>query len=173
MTLYPHAYGYLIDADRGIVIGSKGKPIGSLHEGYRIIDGRRTVAKVRFQMYPSTGAHRIIWEAVNGPITGGLEINHRNGKKADNRISNLELTDRSGNVQHAFDTGLKHGLKGTQHPAHKLCDDDVREIRRARRSGEAPKSIAARKGVSRRTIYDVCLGKHWIHIADTDQEEVA
>lgn len=40
---------------------------------------------------------RIIWEAFNGPIPEGLEINHLNEVKTDNRLCNLELTDRKNN----------------------------------------------------------------------------
>lgn len=39
----------------------------------------------------------IIWEAFNGPIPEGFEINHLNEDKTDNRLCNLELTDRKGN----------------------------------------------------------------------------
>lgn len=35
------------------------------------------------------------------------EINHKRGVKTDNRATELEWTTRSGNIKHAFDTGLK------------------------------------------------------------------
>ena len=43
-------------------------------------------------------AHRLVWEAFNGPIAHGLEINHKNGIKTDNRLVNLEVVSRSENV---------------------------------------------------------------------------
>lgn len=42
-------------------------------------------------------AHRVIWEMVNGQIQDGMEIDHINGLRADNRLSNLRLVTRSGN----------------------------------------------------------------------------
>lgn len=35
--------------------------------------------------------HRLVWEAFNGSITEGLQVNHINEVKTDNRLSNLNL----------------------------------------------------------------------------------
>lgn len=47
--------------------------------------------------------HRLVWEAFNGPIPGRLEVNHKNLKRDDNRLENLELLTHRENVQHAHD----------------------------------------------------------------------
>lgn len=41
--------------------------------------------------------HRIVWVMVNGDIPNGLEIDHINRDKYDNRIENLRLVTRSQN----------------------------------------------------------------------------
>lgn len=51
-------------------------------------------------------AHRIIWLNATGEIPTGLQVNHRNGRRWDNRLANLELVTPSGNVRHGF--GLPH-----------------------------------------------------------------
>jgi hypothetical protein len=43
--------------------------------------------------------HRVIWEHVNGPIPKGMHIDHINGVKDDNRISNLRLVTPMQNAQ--------------------------------------------------------------------------
>ena len=56
--------------------------------------------------------HRLIASAFHGqPI--GLEVNHKNGMKDDNRPENLEWVTRSENHLHAYRNGLK-GKNKTQ-----------------------------------------------------------
>jgi hypothetical protein len=53
--------------------------------GYRIVrtsDGRQL------------GEHRYLWEKAYGPIPAGVDIHHRNGRKTDNRLSNLQPVER-------------------------------------------------------------------------------
>lgn len=56
-------------------------------------DGYRQVRVGRKMMK----AHRVAWEIVNGPIEDKLVIDHINGDRADNRISNLRLVDKTRN----------------------------------------------------------------------------
>jgi hypothetical protein len=41
-----------------------------------------------------------------------MEINHKNGIKHDNHLTNLELVTRGGNIKHAYDRGLRKKLIG-------------------------------------------------------------
>ncbi|MCW6525288.1 HNH endonuclease [Yersinia ruckeri] len=58
--------------------------------------------------------HRVIWEILNGKIPDGLHIDHINGVRDDNRISNLRLVKNNKNcqnrkLQHNNSTGI-HGV---------------------------------------------------------------
>ncbi len=61
--------------------------------------------------------HRLVCEAFLTAPLGCEEVNHRNGIKADNRLSNLEWTNRLGNMRHAYATGLiQPRAKGESQP---------------------------------------------------------
>lgn len=75
-----------------------------------------------------TCAHRLVWRALNGPIPVGMVINHKNGRKDDNRPSNLEVITYSANTAHAHRTGLLDQY-GQKNPASKLSDNEVAQIR--------------------------------------------
>jgi hypothetical protein len=68
--------------------------------------------------YVKLAVHRAMWEAFIGPIPEGLEINHKNLDRADNRLANLELVTHRENIQHAIDAyksqGLLRAVKGTK-----------------------------------------------------------
>lgn len=105
-------------------------------------------------------AHRLIWESVHGPIPDGMQINHINGVKHDNRISNLELVTPSENTKHAYAIGLRSAA-GECNGRARLTKDDVLRIRA---SSMRPADLAASYGVSPSTIRDVLSRKRWKHL---------
>jgi predicted DNA-binding protein YlxM (UPF0122 family) len=55
----------------------------------------------------SAKIHRLVYETFVGKIDDGKEINHKDGNKQNNSLSNLEIVSRSENIKHAFKIGLK------------------------------------------------------------------
>jgi len=51
--------------------------------------------------------HRLVIEAFDGPISIDKEINHIDGNKQNNMLSNLECISRSENMKHAYKNNLK------------------------------------------------------------------
>lgn len=86
----------------------------------------------------------------------GLEVNHIDGVKSNNHISNLEYVTRSQNVRHALDNGLKIPAKGERIARSKLTACVIESIRedvyRIRKNGRAPygamKDLAKKYGVT-------------------------
>lgn len=114
-------------------------------------------------------AHRAVWLAFNGPIPEGLEINHKNGVRSDNRLVNLELMTRRQNAQHKFDVlGYRsHGrsLTGVRNHAAKLNEQRVREIRSLHATGRTLVSLAAQFGVTPVAIGAAVRRRTWKEVA--------
>lgn len=45
--------------------------------------------------------HRVLWETFNGPIPEGMQIDHINGVRGDNTLTNLRLVTKRENQQNA------------------------------------------------------------------------
>lgn len=58
--------------------------------------------------------HRLVADAFYDGDHTGLDVNHIDGNKTNNHISNLEWCTRQENLRHAYDTGLKPPLKRTR-----------------------------------------------------------
>lgn len=66
----------------------------------------RTMLKNADGKFDTVKVHRIIAQAFLPQPEGMNEVNHINGIKTDNRIENLEWSNRRLNIKHAFETGL-------------------------------------------------------------------
>ena len=68
------------------------------------------------------------------------EVNHIDGNKENNHVSNLEWTDRSRNVKHSFDTGLKRPHRWTE-TERKQISDKVKATMRAKSDQSKPRGV--------------------------------
>ncbi len=96
--------GYIIDSS-GAVISTKGRQprvlkAGTNNCGYKVVNLRIEGRSELFLI------HRLV-AAKFLPAEVGLQyVNHRDGDKSNNDVSNLEWCSHSYNVQHAYDSGL-------------------------------------------------------------------
>ena len=64
------------------------------------------------KLLPGQFVHVLVAEAFIPGYEPGLDVDHKNGKKWDNRAENLQWMSRSDNIKRAFEMGLAHGHKG-------------------------------------------------------------
>jgi DNA-binding transcriptional regulator YiaG len=119
------------------------------------------VGQERYRSY----VHRLVYRAFRGEIPIGLEINHLDGDKSNNNLSNLELVTRSANMTHSFQNldPSRNRVRGAEHHKAKLSEEKVAEIKRLRKSGLSRGEVAGMFGVSKTAIYYVEIGKNWKH----------
>ncbi len=99
-------------------------------------------------------AHRLIWIVAKGDIPDGLEVNHINGLKTDNRINNLELVTRADNVRHAhYVLGKNFGIWSSDKRGTRIGADKKQEISKLLTLGVTNQSEISRiTGVRRPTV---------------------
>jgi HNH endonuclease/Homeodomain-like domain len=110
----------------------------------------------------SVMAHRVIWEWAHGPIPEGLQINHKDLNKQNNRMDNLELMTNLENIRHSHANGrilaytYLRKQEGAMFKGKPLIGDKDRiKIREMRASGMTTREIATHYGRSFHTIWQV------------------
>lgn len=110
--------------------------------------------------------HRLVAFAFLPNPLNRNQINHIDGDKANNKISNLEFCTGSENVQHAIKLGLmKPPFKsGSLNPRAKLTNQDVQKIRQMLSLKIPHSKIALVFNVCNSAISDIASGKNWSHL---------
>jgi hypothetical protein len=112
--------------------------------------------------------HRLVAEAFglikNRVHTKGIEINHIDGNPSNNKLSNLEVVNRSENILHAFKIGAIKPMRGSNNPCSKYSEKQVKEIHALTLKGKSRKEISKTVGVPISFIKDVRGGRTWQHV---------
>lgn len=115
-------------------------------------------------------AHRVVWEAFNGEIPEGMEIDHINTNRGDNRLENLRLVTHKENCNNPLTIGAyKESNKG------KITEKLINVINERKKvvcqytlQGALIKewesaTEAERHGFSKKCIKDCCMGRQETH----------
>jgi hypothetical protein len=86
-------------------------------------------------------------------------INHKNGDKLNNDISNLEWCTHSENNYHSVNELKRYHPKGEGRWNTVYTDAQIKEMKDRRSSGDSCRSIARDLGCSHQHVSDVTLGK--------------
>lgn len=118
-------------------------------------DGYAKVRLLRNGEDKTMRVHRLVAEAfIPNPDNKGT-VNHKDGNKQNNIVTNLEWVDRSEQMHHAYGLGLKTSRSGIYNSNAKLTEAQVREIKKiyvpqSKQFGTV--ALAEKYGVSNRVI---------------------
>lgn len=103
--------------------------------------------------------HKLVMLAFVGPPPEGQPwVNHKDGDKTNNHLSNLEYGTAKWNREHAVHTGLHDGPPGSG----KLTTDQVIAINELlKEGGISQQAIGDRFGVNQRMVSSIKQGKSW------------
>lgn len=107
-------------------------------------------------------AHRLIAETFLGSAPG-LQVNHINCERADNRVENLEWVTASDNIKYMYKLGRNFPQPGTDNHRTKLTPEDVKNIRDWFAAGITKTEIARRVNTTPTSVGRLINGKSYKH----------
>jgi len=163
----PGYEGFYAASDRGEIMRTMSRTSGKagtirktmpLNNGYLLMELSRKGEKRRYLV------HQLVALAFLGEPADGLQINHINGIKTDNRLVNLEYVTAGDNQRHAYKIGLRSG-DGVKNSQSKLTEDKVKRIRSRYAKGDiTQRQLAEDYGLCQQTIGNVITRKSWDHV---------
>lgn len=139
----------------------KGRPrkIGSSPNGYSVICLRK------LGNHPShRSVHRVVCEAFIPNPSNLPQINHIDGNKKNNIVSNLEWCTPSENQFHAIRNGLTSSKIGESAPRAKLKEIEVLQIKEMLKTNKAYTQISSQFKVTPGNIYRIDKKLSWKHL---------
>lgn len=139
----------------------RARPPWTKHNCVRLLKhGQRKYASV----------HRLVAKAFLPNPNNYPVVNHRDGNKYNNHVSNLEWVTYSENNLHALRTGLRRyppAVKGEAHRSAKLTEDQVilaRSLYKPNQKGSGHKALAKIFGLTPTAMRQLLLGHTWKHV---------
>lgn len=111
--------------------------------------------------------HRLVASAFISKIGPGLQVNHINGIRHDNRVENLEIVTPSQNVRDQIKKrpSVYPDRKGEKSFSTGLTKKDVMAIRGQYASGGATqKEIGDKYGITQNAVSKIVTRSNWSHI---------
>ena len=159
-------HGTVRSLDRQITLrGSGGSLYTRSKKGQQLVPGAITSGYLKVSLSGTQATvHSLVLLAFVGPRPEGAWINHRNGVKTDNRLTNLEYCTPKQNAEHAVHTGLQPMPPG----GDKLTPAEVLLINERLKQGEGTVALGKEFGVSRVMISNIRTGRAWQHLTGND-----
>lgn len=155
-------FGNFRSISRMIKAGHGSRPI----VGKRLIPSRNVAGYHYANLFKDgkqlrIGIHQLVMREFVGDVPSGMEVNHKDGDKSNNRLTNLEYLTHVENMLHKANVLGKHE-RGELNAKAKLTEWAVKKIRQMRQArSHTQKEIAIMFGVSRATVQRIEKKTRW------------
>lgn len=132
---------------------------------------RNGYARVHFQWKKTWLVHRLVAVTFIPNPDRLPSVNHRDGVKSNNSVSNLQWMTYSDNMKHSwrdlqtYRNRVAKAPRGEDSPVAKLTRDKVLSIRQMYAGGGySQREIAEQFGVSKQNIQAIVSRRNWAHV---------
>lgn len=128
--------------------------------------GRYSAVNIHFQgKQKLCSVHRLIALTFIPNPENKPYVNHKDGNKNNNKVSNLEWCTHQENVDHAVKTGLYINAKrGSDNYFAKIGEKEVLGIRAMKEEGYSNSAVAKAFGISAPHVSEIKNRKVWKHV---------
>lgn len=152
---------YIIDS-RGFVINTQTNRVllhSHNHKGYKMVTMHH-----KGKAYTKTIHKLVASYFIPNPFDLPV-INHKDGNKLNNDVSNLEWCTSQQNTQHAWKNGLAKPLVGNANGCAKYTDNQIGQVCELLEKRISPRNISDITKVPMDTIRKILIRKEWKHIS--------
>jgi hypothetical protein len=108
--------------------------------------------------------HRLVAITYLEPVNGKQFVNHKDGDKLNNHVSNLEWCTHQENARHALGMGLRTPPTGERHGMSRFTEDNIRAIRKLYSQGVKSPALAHKFKSSNGHILKIVNRELWKHV---------
>lgn len=159
------SFGRVKSLERVIITNTKKKQV--VKECIRknvLIKGYCRVVFLNKQKRQNMPVHRLVAISFIENSLNKKYVNHIDGNKQNNNVSNLEWVTASENTTHSYRLGLNYKTMTENHHSAKLKNRDIPNIIKLSKNGIKQTEIAIIYKVSPSVINSIIRGRNWKHI---------
>lgn len=105
--------------------------------------------------------HKLVYETFIGIVPDGMQVNHKDGIRNNNVLSNLEVCSSQEN---SSVEKMIFRAKGEQVNTAKLTEQQVMELRKARVDGASTKELMLKYNLNKSSVLRIIKGISWKHL---------
>lgn len=107
--------------------------------------------------------HRLVAESFLIGRPDQLEVNHKDGDRANSNLSNLEWVTRGENAKHAFKF-LGKSNRGEKNPRNKIPESEIKLLRTFKNNKASREFFSKRYGILPSSVTGIINRRTWKHV---------